>query len=176
MKKILYILITISSLIDRLTEATGKIISWLVLLLVATVSYDVNMRYLFQSGSIAIQELEWHIFTLIFLFSAAYTFKHDAHVRLDLFYRSRFMDDYKRAWVNFIGSILFLMPFCILVIISSWQFIELAYVHNEGSPDPGGLPYRWVIKSAIPISFTLLLLQGFSYMVKNLFYIMGKKL
>ena len=160
---------------DDFTEVTGNVISWLVLLLVVLVSYDVTMRYLFQSGSIALQELEWHIFSLIFLLGSAYTFKHDGHVRLDLVYQSKFMNDYKRAWVNFLGSLLFLIPFCILVIVSSWQFIHLAFIHGEVSPDPGGLPYRWIIKSAIPVSFILLLIQGFSYMIKNLFYIMENK-
>jgi TRAP-type mannitol/chloroaromatic compound transport system permease small subunit len=173
--KILEFLYKLSQLLECFTEFTGKIISWLVLLLVITVSYDVTMRYLFQSGSIAIQELEWHLFSLVFLLSAAYTFKHDDHVRLDLLYQSRFMNDYRRAWINFLGSIFFLIPFCILVILSSWQFIHSAYIHGEGSPDPGGLPYRWIIKSAIPISFILLLLQGFSYMIKNLFYILENK-
>jgi TRAP-type mannitol/chloroaromatic compound transport system permease small subunit len=133
------------------------------------------MRYIFQSGSIAIQELEWHVFSLIFLLGAAYTLKHDDHVRLDLLYQSRFMNDYRRAWVNFLGCLFFLIPFCILVIVSSWQFIHLSYIHNEGSPDPGGLSYRWIIKSAIPLSFILLLLQGISYSIKSLTYILDNK-
>ena len=173
--KICNLLGKISEILDDFTEVTGKVISWLVLFLVMLVSYDVTMRYLFQSGSIALQELEWHIFSLIILLGSAYTIKHDGHVRLDLVYQSKFMNDYRRAWVNFLGSLLFLIPFCILVIVSSWQFIHLAFIHGEGSPDPGGLPYRWIIKFAIPVSFILLLLQGFSYMIKNLFYIMENK-
>ena len=171
----IYILLEkIAKRVDNFTESTGKLVSWLVLSLVILVSYDVTMRYLFQSGSIALQELEWHIFSLIFLLGSAYTFKHDGHVRLDLVYQSKFMSDYKRAWINFLGSLLFLIPFCILVIISSSQFVNFAYIYGEGSPDPGGLPYRWIIKAAIPVSFILLLLQGISYMIKNLFYIMEK--
>ncbi|MGK0297824.1 MAG: TRAP-type mannitol/chloroaromatic compound transport system permease small subunit [Gammaproteobacteria bacterium] len=165
----------ISSILDCITELTGKFASWLVLFLVIIVSYDVTMRYIFQSGSIAIQELEWHVFSLIFLLGAAYTLKHDDHVRLDLLYQSKFMNDYRRAWVNFLGCLLFLIPFCILVIVSSWHFIHLSYSYNEGSPDPGGLSYRWIIKSAIPLSFTLLLLQGISYSIKSLSYILDNK-
>jgi TRAP-type mannitol/chloroaromatic compound transport system permease small subunit len=164
-----------SSILDCITEQTGKIASWLVLFLVIIVSYDVTMRYIFQSGSIAIQELEWHVFSLIFLLGSAYTLKHDDHVRLDLLYQSKFMNDNRRAWVNFLGCLFFLIPFCILVIVSSWQFIHLSFIHNEGSPDPGGLSYRWIIKSAIPLSFTLLLLQGISYLIKSLSYIMDNK-
>ena len=82
-----------------------------MLALVLLVSYDVSMRYLFSSGSIALQEMEWHLFAVIFLIGAAYTFKHDDHVRLDLFYQSRFMNDYRRAWVNLLGSLFMLLPF-----------------------------------------------------------------
>lgn len=160
--------------IDRFTEITGKCVAWLVLLLVAIVSYDVGMRYLLQSGSIAIQELQWHLFSLIFLLGAAYTFKHDDHVRVDIFYQSRFMNDYRRAWLNLLGGLLFLLPFCILIIVSSWSFVSLSYIHNEVSPDPGGLQYRWLIKSAIPAAFILLLLQGISSIIKNLLFIMAK--
>lgn len=173
-EKILHILDVIASALENITEISGKLVSWLVLVLVILVSYDVGMRYLLQSGSIAIQELEWHLFALIFLLGAAYTLKHDDHVRLDLIYQSRFMNDYRRAWINFLGSILFLIPFSILVIVSSWQFISLAFIHGEGSPDPGGLPYRWIIKSAIPVGFLLLALFGFSTMIRNLQIILKK--
>ncbi len=173
-EKILKNLDIIASALENLTETIGKLVSWLVLLLVILVSYDVGMRYMLQSGSIAIQELEWHLFALIFLLGAAYTLKHDDHVRLDLFYQSRFMNDYRRAWVNFLGSILFLIPFSILVMVSSWQFISMAFIHGEGSPDPGGLPYRWIIKSAIPAGFLFLTLFGFSTMIRNLQIILKK--
>ncbi len=170
--KILSLLEKIADFLESVIEHIGKAISWLVLILVILVSYDVTMRYLFQSGSIAIQEMEWHLFSLIFLLGAAYTFKHDDHVRLDLLYQSKYMNDYRRAWVNFLGCLLFLIPFSILVITSSWPFIHLSYIHNEGSPDPGGLPHRWLIKSAIPLSFTLILLQGIAYMIRNFFFIL----
>jgi TRAP-type mannitol/chloroaromatic compound transport system, small permease component len=119
--------------------------------------------------------MEWHLFSLIFLLGAAYTFKHDGHVRLDLVYQSKFLNDYRRAWVNFLGCLFFLIPFSILVIVSSWQFIHLSYIHGEGSPDPGGLAYRWIIKSAIPVAFLLLLMQGVAYMIRNLFIILDHR-
>ncbi len=170
--KIIKILEKFADILESVIENIGQAVSWLVLVLVILVGYDVTMRYLFQSGSIAIQELEWHLFSMIFLLGAAYTFKHDDHVRLDLMYQSKFMNDYRRAWVNFLGCIFFLIPFAVLVITSSWQFIHLAYIHNEGSPDPGGLPYRWVIKSTIPLCFILLLIQAVAYMIRNLFTIL----
>ncbi|MEX2524161.1 MAG: TRAP transporter small permease subunit [Gammaproteobacteria bacterium] len=159
---------TLSRCIDRLNAAIGRLISWLVLMLVLLVSYDVTMRYAFQSGSVALQELEWHLFSFIFLLGAAYTLQHNDHVRLDLFYQSRFMNDLRRAWVNLLGTVCFLIPFCVLIIISAAPFVEQAFVHMEGSPDPGGLPWRWILKSAIPLGFGLLILQGVSDAIKSL--------
>ena len=162
----------LSSGIDSLSEWSGRAISWLVLSMVLLVGYDVAMRYLFRSGSIALQELEWHIFALIFLLGAAYTFKHDDHVRLDLFYQSHWMSDYRRAWVNLLGAVLFLIPFCTLIIISSWPFVYQAYSFAESSPDPGGLPWRWLIKATIPLGFLLLVIQGLGSAMKNLLVIL----
>ena len=161
--------------IDRFNEAVGRALSWLVLALTLLVAYDVTMRYFFQSGSIAIQELEWHLFSLIFLLGAAYTLKHDAHVRLDLFYKSRFMDARRRAWVNLAGSLLFLIPFCVLVAVSAWPFVSQAYLFAEGSPDPGGLPFRWILKAAIPIGFLLLVAQGLAEALKNLAVLLERR-
>lgn len=148
--------------IDRFTDLIGRLVSWLVIAMVLLVSYDVTMRYVFDRGSVALQELEWHLFGLIFLLGSAYTLRHDDHVRLDLVYQSRFMNDYRRAWINLIGALGFLIPFCALIIVSSIPFVQQSFVHMEGSPDPGGLPWRWVLKSAIPLGFGLLILQGIS--------------
>ena len=165
----------VSGKIEWFSEISGRGLSWLVPALVLLVSYDVIMRYFFQSGSIAIQEMEWHLFSLIFLLGAAYTLKHDDHVRLDLVYRSRFMSDYRRAWINLVCSLLFLVPFCILIIKSSWPFVSQAYQFAEGSPDPGGLPYRWVLKAAIPLGFFLLIIQGIGEGLKSLCFILDRE-
>ena len=132
-----------------------------------------NVSPMFQSTML--QEMEWHIFSFIFLLGAAYTLKHDDHVRLDLFYQSRFMNDYRRAWVNLFGSIFMLLPFCILIIYCAWPFVNLSYISVENSPDPGGLPYRWILKAVIPAGFALLLLQGISEILKNLGYILENR-
>ena len=165
----------LSDRIERFSELSGRGLAWLVLVLVLLVSYDVIMRYLFQSGSIAIQELEWHLFSIIFLLGAGYTLKHDDHVRLDLVYRSGFMSDYRRAWINLACSLLFLIPFCVLIIISSWPFVFQAYQFSEGSPDPGGLPFRWILKASIPLGFFLLIIQGIGESLKNLSFILARK-
>ena len=162
--------------IDLISESIGKITAWLVLIMVLLISYDVAMRYLFQSGSVALQELEWHLFSLIFLLGAAYTLKHDDHVRVDLIYRSKRFSDRYRAWINILGSLFLLIPFCLLIVINSWPFVFNALTLNETSPDPGGLPYRWLLKAAIIVGFGLLLLQGIGEILKNIHKLSRKDL
>ena len=161
-------LVNLSKRIDSFTELTGKLTSWLVIFLVLLVGYDVGMRYIFSSGSIGLQELEWHLFSILFLIGAGYTLKHDEHVRLDIFYRSRFLSDKHRAWIDLFGTLFILLPFCLLIVVSAWPFISQAYIHNEVSPDPGGLSARWLIKSMIPIGFGLLIIQAISEFIKKL--------
>jgi len=161
------ILLKIAATIDSISEWTGRLVSWLIVLMALVVGYDVAMRYLFQSGSVALQELEWHIFALIFLLGAAYTLKHDDHVRVDLCYRSRWMTRKRRAWVDFLGAVLFLLPFCLLIINGSLPFVVNAWSMSEISPDPGGLPARWLLKAAIPFGFALLFLQGIALIIRN---------
>ena len=168
------ILLKIISIIDAFTECTGKFISIFVIILVLLVGYDVSMRYLFNSGSIAIQELEWHLFSIILLLGSAYTLKHDEHVRLDIFYSSKLINDKVRIWFDVLGTLLILLPFCLLIIVSAWPFVTQAYIHNEISPDPGGLPARWLIKAAIPLGFFFLLIQGIAEVLKKLLIALDK--
>lgn len=133
------------------------------------------MRYLFRSGSIGLQELEWHLFSIIFLIGAAYTLKQDEHVRLDILYRSKLLTEQHRAWIDVFGSLFILIPFCILIIVSAWPFVSQAYIHHEASPDPGGLPARWLIKTMIPAGFFLLGIQGIAEVIKKLLIALGKQ-
>jgi len=155
------------SIIGVITEGVGRIASWLILAMVLLICYDVAMRYLFQHGSVALQELEWHLFALIFLLGSAYTLKYDQHVRVDIIYQSRFMSDKSRAWVNILGTLLFLIPFCTLVLFTTWPFVENSFYYQEGSPDPGGLPYRFILKGSLLVAFSLLILQGIADILKN---------
>lgn len=154
-------------LLEKIAELTGRAVSWLVLGMVLLIGYDVAMRYLFHIGSVGLQELEWHLFALIFLLGAAYTFKHDGHVRVDVFYHSRRMGTRGRAWVDLLGGLFFLLPFCLLIIICSAPFVANSFGMGEGSPDAGGLPYRFLLKAAIPVSFSLLLLQSVAHMLRS---------
>jgi TRAP-type mannitol/chloroaromatic compound transport system permease small subunit len=154
--------------LDGIAEWTGRLVAWLVLVLVLVIAWDVAMRYLFQSGSIRLQELEWHLFALIFLLGAAYTLRHDGHVRVDVFLRSSRVGPRARAAVDLFGTCFFLVPFCLLMIIGSIPFVEASYRFGESSPDPGGLPHRFLLKAAIPLGFTLLLLQGVALIARSL--------
>ena len=154
--------------IEKISEWCGVAVSWCVLLMVLIIGYDVFMRYFFQIGSVALQELEWHLFAVIFLLGSSYTLKHEGHVRVDIFYQSKRLSDSKRAWIDLLGTLLFLFPFCLLIIISSWEFIANSFAIAEGSPDAGGLPYRFLLKAAIPVGFTLLILQGVAIVLKSI--------
>jgi len=152
--------------IETISEWTGWLAAWLLPILVMLIVYDVTMRYMFHSGSVALQELEWHLFALLFLLGSAYTFKHGDHVRVDMLHNTRWMTPVRKAWVDVLGGIVFLLPFCVVVITASWPFVMNAFNYAETSPDPGGLPYRFLLKAAIPLSFGLLLLQGIASILR----------
>lgn len=142
----------------KIQDAAGGLAAILSFLLVLLVSIDVIARYLFNSGSVAAQEVEWHIFALIFLLAAGYTLKENEHVKIDVIY-TRFSNR-KKALINILGVIFFLFPFCLFVIYYSIDFFLVSLEFNEASSDPGGLPARYILKLFIPIGFLLLLMQG----------------
>ncbi len=157
--------------IDWLNEKIGYCTSWLTTLMMLVVCYDVFTRYVLKSSSVAIQELEWHLFGLIFLLGAAYTLKADKHVRVDVLY-TRFSPK-GQAWVNFLGSLIFLIPFSMLVVWASFNFVRNSYMMGETSPNPGGLPARYILKACIPTGFFLVFLQAISLTFKSLLTILG---
>ncbi|MCT7979732.1 TRAP transporter small permease subunit [Laspinema olomoucense] len=162
-------LLRLSTLIDRLNEYIGRFLNWLVLLMVLVGVWNVIGRFLGRAvgqnlTSNALIETQWYIFDLIFLLGAAYALKHDEHVRVDVFYSS--WSPKWKALLDLIGTLLFLIPFSILVIFFSWNTIASSWAIGEISPDPGGLP-RYPIKTVILISFFLLILQGISEAIKK---------
>jgi len=158
--------------IDRLNTWVGKLAGCVALLMVFVVTTDVIMRYAFDTTFVAVQELEWHLFGILFLLGAGYTLLVDGHVRVDVFYQR--LSPKGQAWINFIGVLLFMLPGCYLVLDTSWQFLSMSYVIGEGSPDPGGLPARWALKAFIPIGFVLIALQGISLGIKSFLIIIDK--
>lgn len=159
--------------IDTVNEKTGMLVSWLTGVMVLTVCYDVFTRYVLRYSSVAVQELEWHLFAVIFLLGAAHTLKGDKHVRIDIFYAK--LSDRGKAVVNLIGTLLFLIPFALLLIWTSRDFVMNSFAIREASPDPGGLPARYILKACIPVSFFLLFLQGISQACKSLLEIEDSK-
>ncbi len=151
--------------IDGLNERMGKAASWLTLALVILVCFDVITRYIFSNSSAWIMELEWHLFALIFLIGAAYAFKHDRHVRVDLFYSKFSARD--KALVDLVGNVIFLIPWCIIIIVYSFEYAMTSFRINETSPDPGGLPARYLIKFAITLGVFLLLLQAIAQALRS---------
>jgi len=141
----------IDKLCHYVTRFCGVVACCAMIALLLNVFYDVIMRYVFNDVSIGMQELEWHLFAVTFLFGTPYAMARDGHVRVDIFYES--WTDRTKAWVNLFGALIFTLPF---VVVVSWYGVDFsyqAYSINEGSGDPGGLPHRWLIKSAIPLSF-----------------------
>jgi TRAP-type mannitol/chloroaromatic compound transport system permease small subunit len=160
-----------SGAIDRSNEVVGRMVSWVSLLLVLVVFTDVVMRYLFRTSFVFTQELEWHLFAFIFLIGAGYTLLHDGHVRVDIIYQRLGVKG--QAWINLLGVIFFLIPGCYLVISTSWHFVSNSFSMLEGSPDPGGIPYRFIVKGTMTVGYVLLLLQGLSMGVHALLQILG---
>lgn len=163
----------LSRFIDGVNDRVGKATAWLTTGMVLLTAYDTIMRYGFQKGSIALQELEWHLFGFIFLVAAGYTLKEDAHVRVDIFYTR--LNERQRAWVNLVGTCVALLPFCTLVIWSTKNFVLNSWNMGEFSPDPGGLPARYVLKAMIPVGFFLIALQGVSEAAKAILVLTGKE-
>ena len=152
--------------IDKLNQWIGERVSWLTLGLVLVICIDVLLRYLFNFSQNWILDLEWHFFSLIFLLGSGYALQADKHVRVDVFYAK-----YKKssqALLNIFGHLLFLIPWCLLILYTSYNYAMNSWAIQEGSAEPGGLHGRYVIKFAIVLGFVLLLLQGISQIIKDI--------
>ncbi len=131
---------------------------FLLLLTIFNVFIDVMLRYVFNNSSIGLQELEWHLFSAMFLLGIAYTLQKDAHVRVDIFYAN--FTPKKQAWVNIVGFFSFIAPISLIIVYYGSDFAYNAYLIGEQSGDPGGLTHRFIIKSIIPLSFILVIISG----------------
>lgn len=152
-------------LLESLITWIGYIAGVALALLVLLVVYDALNRYLFQSGSIALQELEWHLFDVVIMLGIAYTLQRASHVRVDIFY-----DGYTpktRHIINVIGALFFILPFSLLIIYVGFDFVLMSFEQMEASSDPGGLPYRFIVKSLMPLAFVLLIVQSLNEVYKE---------
>ncbi len=160
-----------SRIIGRINEWVGTCTSWLTTALVLLVGLDVLYRRALNDTQTWIMEMEWHLFSLIFLLAAGYAFKHDRHVRVDLFY-TRFSEKNK-ALVNLIGGLIFLLPWCAILMLFAAKFSWDAFLIREESPDPGGLPARYIIKFAIALGAFFLFLQGIASILESILTLRG---
>ena len=173
--------IRLAGKIENAVVKIGLIAAWAGLALVLVTVFDVVTRNFSQSswdilrnlsstqqkwfGSTLLQELEWHLHTVLFLFCLGYAYIKGSHIRIDIF-RDKLSTSAK-AWIEIAGILLFLLPFCILVVIFGIDFATSSYLQQEGSASGGGLPGRWVIKATLPIGMLLLAISGIAILMKQ---------
>jgi len=158
----------IADRIDRFSEATGVLVSWLTLVMILLTVVIVVMRYVFDAGLVWMQEALTWMHAAVFMLGAAYTLQRDEHVRVDIFYRG--MDERRRAMVDAAGVLLFLLPLCGFVLVEAWPYVSASWAINEISRDTGGLPYPAIplLKSVLLVMPMLVGLQGIALLIRSL--------
>jgi TRAP-type mannitol/chloroaromatic compound transport system permease small subunit len=162
--------------IDALNDRIGHAIHWLVLVMVLVGALLATTRYVSRRFGLTLNltpasEAQWYLFSVIFLLGAAYALRHDVHVRVDVLYER--LSVRARGWIDLFGTVLFLVPFTVLMLRATYPAVRASWQIRETSPDPGGLP-RYPIKALILVSFTLLILQALSQLVKSVDAIRGR--
>ncbi len=174
----------IEKILNRILDATGALACTLLILLVGIIGYNVIGRYVFNTSSIALEELSWHLYSSVFLLGMSYAVRTESHVRVDLVFDSR--SDTVKAWIDIVGTLVLLVPFSILMIYFGFDFAYQSYSFGphadtirglieqffttgigEKSQDPGGLNNRFVIKAIIPLSFFLVFLSAISLIINR---------
>ncbi|HEY7772338.1 MAG TPA: TRAP transporter small permease subunit [Marinagarivorans sp.] len=156
----------LSSLGTRLNLLLGRSVSWLTLFMVVIMAAIVIIRALFNTNAIAAQELVTYLHAIVIMSASAYTLAEHGHVRVDIFYR-RFTVK-QQAWVDLVGSLVFLLPFAVVTTVVSWDFVARAWAIKEGSTDAGGLPAVFLLKSLLVVNGALLALQALADVLKQL--------
>lgn len=152
-------------IIDAFTDRCGRLLAWLTLGMATVTALIVILRYGFNIGSIAAQESVIYMHGALFLLGAAYALKTGAHVRVDIFYRG--FSPRARAWVNSLGGIVFLLPLCAFILVSSFDYVSESWGMRETSPEPGGIPAVFLLKSLIPLAAINLGLQALAEVLRN---------
>jgi tripartite ATP-independent transporter DctM subunit len=163
----------IASHIDTISKYAGAMAAFLVVLLSLLVFYDATARYLFGSGSIALQEIEWHLFDAVFLLGLSYALKHDKHVRVDIFFEHYSKET--KAVVQILSMLFLVIPFSAVFLADAWGMFWQSYLQQEISSDPGGLTHRYIIKGVLVLAFVLLVLQALSEVLKAYHKLESKK-
>jgi len=163
-------LLLLSRLIDGLNELIGRLVYWLILFAVIISAGNASIRYIFHTSSNAWLEVQWYLFSAVFLLAAGYTLLRNEHIRIDVVVGR--MSERALTWIDIIGTLLFLLPMTIIIMWLSWPMFMNSFVHNEMSSDAGGL-IRWPVKLLVPLGFALLSLQGISELIKRVAFLMG---
>lgn len=160
------LLLKAEAAINQFSKLLGKFTAVIFILLLFNVFFDVIMRYLFNDVSIGMQEMEWHLYAAIFLLGIPYTLYENGHVRVDIIYDN--LTPHKQAWIDLLGTLFLLIPFSVLVARYGIDFTIESFQLGEGSGDPGGLPFRWIIKGVIPFAFIAITISGIGLVLKSI--------
>ncbi|MDW3095814.1 MAG: TRAP transporter small permease subunit [Gammaproteobacteria bacterium] len=158
--------------INNINEWLGRSVAWFIIAMVAITFFNVVMRYGFNFGLIAVQESVIYLHSFVFMLAIAYTYKHNEHVRVDIFYSKYSI--YQKAWTDLFGTLFLLIPFCLYLISSSWEYATNSWKLLEGSREAGGLPLIFILKTLVPLMPFLLLLQGISTICNSIITLRSK--
>lgn len=166
---------SVPDVLDRISIVSGRITSWLTLAMVIVTVIVVVMRYLFDAGAVWLQESVVWMHAVVFMIGAAYTLQQDEHVRVDIFYRD--MTERRRALIDLLGTLLFLLPLCVFLGYTAWDFVVVSWQLAESSREPGGMPYPFIplLKSVLLVMPLLLVLQGVAILIRALRTLRGRR-
>ena len=163
-------LLAISRAIDALNERIGHVVYWLVLAMVLISAGNATTRYALNMASNAWLELQWYLFSAVFLLCSGYTLLHNEHIRIDVVASN--LSRRKQIWIDIFGTVFFLLPMSLYIMWSSWPVFVNAWTSGEVSGSAGGLT-RWPARLLVPVGFFLLSLQGLSELIKRIAYLRG---
>ncbi len=164
------LLLAVSRAIDALNERVGRLVLWLVLVMVLVSAGNAVSRYALNLSSNAWLELQWYLFAAVFLLCSGYTLLHNEHIRIDVV--SSRLSRRTRVWIDIFGTLCFLFPLSITIMCLSWPIFVNAWVSGEISSNAGGL-IRWPARLLVPVGFFLLTLQGVSELIKRIAFLKG---
>ena len=164
-------LLSLSRLIDKISTGVGKFTMWLILATTLISAGNAIVRKIFNVSSNGLLEIQWYLFATVFMLGASYGFLKNSHVRIDFI--SSKLSDRARNWVDVVGILVVLIPFCLIIISLGWPFFTQALASGEMSQNAGGL-IRWPAYVLIPAGFALLLLQAVSELIKRIAFLTGK--
>lgn len=165
--------IPVADFLDRIILNIGKIVSWANLVLIIVTLLQVVLRYGFRHGLVMLEELEWYLYSFAYMIGLSYALTTNSHVRVDVL-QNRFSRRTKE-YIDIFGHVFLLLPFLFVLIYYGWEFTSSSFVLNEHSNTPLGLPYRWIIKAVIPVSFVLMVVSAVSRIIRSAVIIRREK-